>query len=393
MARLFAALWGGPETLIVVSSDLSHYLPYDAARGRDRDTARHREPRSAAHPRGGVRGRADQRPAAGGAPPPHGGRDGGPAQFRRHRRRPRPRRRLWRLRVHAGRAVDERGTVLVSIAREKSPIPSSCAHTSGRSNGCASRARALSRCASRAICAAASGRSMRAARSATMSRTTRMPRPIAIRASRRFRTPSASACRSRFRCSRRASPSKRRARRKRWRGCTRAWTACASSFASSTRHSCRRCGRTCPIRSISCAELRRKAELPLALRHPLGSCRGAKDITAREGQINDPGERCIPGAGGTVSTTDACSATCARAIAACTRASAAPASCARAWATRWCSRPTAARRASASIRSRRSRSTISCRAARAVLRHRGLQPGVQVLPELGHLEVARDRHG
>jgi AmmeMemoRadiSam system protein B len=40
MAQLFDALWGGPETLIVVSSDLSHYLPYDAARGRDRETAR-----------------------------------------------------------------------------------------------------------------------------------------------------------------------------------------------------------------------------------------------------------------------------------------------------------------------------------------------------------------
>lgn len=40
MARLLAMLWGGAETLIVVSSDLSHYLPYDAARGRDSDTAR-----------------------------------------------------------------------------------------------------------------------------------------------------------------------------------------------------------------------------------------------------------------------------------------------------------------------------------------------------------------
>jgi MEMO1 family protein len=40
MALLFDALWGGPETLIVVSSDLSHYLPYDRAQGRDRDTAR-----------------------------------------------------------------------------------------------------------------------------------------------------------------------------------------------------------------------------------------------------------------------------------------------------------------------------------------------------------------
>jgi hypothetical protein len=40
MAALFDLLWGGAETLIVVSSDLSHYLAYDAARGRDRATAR-----------------------------------------------------------------------------------------------------------------------------------------------------------------------------------------------------------------------------------------------------------------------------------------------------------------------------------------------------------------
>jgi hypothetical protein len=32
-------LWGGDETLIVVSSDLSHYLPYEAAREVDRATA------------------------------------------------------------------------------------------------------------------------------------------------------------------------------------------------------------------------------------------------------------------------------------------------------------------------------------------------------------------
>jgi hypothetical protein len=33
------AVWGGPETLIVVSSDLSHYLPYTAAQAVDRATA------------------------------------------------------------------------------------------------------------------------------------------------------------------------------------------------------------------------------------------------------------------------------------------------------------------------------------------------------------------
>ena len=40
MERLLDMVWGGGETLIVVSSDLSHYLPYDSARGRDGDTAR-----------------------------------------------------------------------------------------------------------------------------------------------------------------------------------------------------------------------------------------------------------------------------------------------------------------------------------------------------------------
>jgi hypothetical protein len=32
------ALWGGPETLIVISSDLSHYLPYDEGRALDERT-------------------------------------------------------------------------------------------------------------------------------------------------------------------------------------------------------------------------------------------------------------------------------------------------------------------------------------------------------------------
>src|SRR5262249_9756877 len=39
VARVLEALWGGPETLIVVSSDLSHYLPYAIARGVDQYTA------------------------------------------------------------------------------------------------------------------------------------------------------------------------------------------------------------------------------------------------------------------------------------------------------------------------------------------------------------------
>ena len=39
MAQLLDAVWGGEETLVVVSSDLSHYLSYASARARDRDTA------------------------------------------------------------------------------------------------------------------------------------------------------------------------------------------------------------------------------------------------------------------------------------------------------------------------------------------------------------------
>jgi AmmeMemoRadiSam system protein B len=40
VAEVLERLWGGPETLIVISSDLSHYLPYDAAQRADRETAR-----------------------------------------------------------------------------------------------------------------------------------------------------------------------------------------------------------------------------------------------------------------------------------------------------------------------------------------------------------------
>jgi MEMO1 family protein len=38
VARVLERIWGGPETLIVVSSDLSHYLPYEEAQAVDRAT-------------------------------------------------------------------------------------------------------------------------------------------------------------------------------------------------------------------------------------------------------------------------------------------------------------------------------------------------------------------
>jgi AmmeMemoRadiSam system protein B len=39
VAEVLDKVWGGPETVIVISSDLSHYLPYDVARSVDRATA------------------------------------------------------------------------------------------------------------------------------------------------------------------------------------------------------------------------------------------------------------------------------------------------------------------------------------------------------------------
>ncbi|HEX2136093.1 MAG TPA: AmmeMemoRadiSam system protein B [Microvirga sp.] len=39
VAAVLSRLWGGPETLLVISSDLSHFLDYEAARRRDAATA------------------------------------------------------------------------------------------------------------------------------------------------------------------------------------------------------------------------------------------------------------------------------------------------------------------------------------------------------------------
>ena len=38
VAEVINTLWGGPETLIVISSDLSHFLPYDTAKVVDSET-------------------------------------------------------------------------------------------------------------------------------------------------------------------------------------------------------------------------------------------------------------------------------------------------------------------------------------------------------------------
>ena len=41
VAEVLERLWGGPETLLVISSDLSHFLPYATAQQVDGETCRH----------------------------------------------------------------------------------------------------------------------------------------------------------------------------------------------------------------------------------------------------------------------------------------------------------------------------------------------------------------
>ena len=114
VAAVFDALWGGPETLIVVSTDLSHYLDYAACRRLDQSTAEAIErfdidalgPTEAcgAVPTRGLLLAARQRG--------HGDRAARPAQLRRHGRSARPRGGLRRLGAVRGAPPDaERAAV------------------------------------------------------------------------------------------------------------------------------------------------------------------------------------------------------------------------------------------------------------------------------------------
>ena len=100
VAEVLDLLWGGPETLIVISSDLSHFLPYAAATQVDRDTCAAHPATRRPHPaRAGLRRLPDQRPAARCPPARADAAADPPLQFRRHRRRPAARRRLCSLRL------------------------------------------------------------------------------------------------------------------------------------------------------------------------------------------------------------------------------------------------------------------------------------------------------
>ena len=101
VAEVIELLWGGPETLIVVSSDLSHYHRYaDALRDRPRDRRRHRRAVGRTRSRAGVRRDADQRACfSSRAATGLRSRAARPAQLGRHGRRQIPRRRLCVVRI------------------------------------------------------------------------------------------------------------------------------------------------------------------------------------------------------------------------------------------------------------------------------------------------------
>ena len=110
--------------------------------------------------------------------------------------------------------------------------------------------------------------------------------------------------------------------------------------------------------------------------------------------LDQTGDEVITGrraAIGTGSRTGASSATSARASASCTRASAACASCAPAGRRR---RPDHLRPLLRLLRRpdrEEAARPLPARQLRPLVRHRGLQPDLQVLPELGHLQGARLR--
>jgi AmmeMemoRadiSam system protein B len=99
VTALLEAVWAGPETLIVVSTDLSHYLDYRSCQETDPpDGRRNRAPRpERSRTRERLRPGSAARPARRRKAPRHEHRQARPAQFRRYRRPARPGGRLRQL--------------------------------------------------------------------------------------------------------------------------------------------------------------------------------------------------------------------------------------------------------------------------------------------------------
>ena len=224
VAEVLERLWGGDETLVVISSDLSHYLPYAEAQ---RAGPRHGASASCAStPRSTTTQACGATPLAGAllAARAHGLRaaPARPAQLGRHRRRPRARGGLLRDRLRAARTTPPRRDTTTQATR--TTTPRSAPRLLGRARNaiaealglprrppsrsmprCTRRAPPSSPCAAAANCAAASARWRprgRWPRTCAQRAGGRVPRP-ALRAAavEEFAEPA----RSRSRCSSRRS--------------------------------------------------------------------------------------------------------------------------------------------------------------------------------------------
>ena len=103
VAAVIERLWGGPETLIVISTDLSHYHPYETARAIDGATlAAHRRVCHRPRSRGGVRRDAAERFAIAGQKTQPVAQAARRLQLRRHRGRQGPGGRLLGVRAVRG---------------------------------------------------------------------------------------------------------------------------------------------------------------------------------------------------------------------------------------------------------------------------------------------------
>ena len=190
VAEVIERLWGGPETLVVISTDMSHYHSYEQARAIDGATIEriaafatdiHHEEACGATPLNGLLSFAKQKELVPEAPCR--------VQFRRYRGRQGQGSRLLRPSActKAGKSLEEAGETLLSVARgsiERDLLgkPEVMAE---RRRGSTRPAPRSSRSPRKARCAAASAACRRRARSPRTWRRTRSARRSATRASRR----------------------------------------------------------------------------------------------------------------------------------------------------------------------------------------------------------------
>ena len=308
-----AQLWGGPETLIVISSDLSHYLPYAEGRALDQADRASRSSRSMPPSRASTRAARSASTACCGSRERkrHARRARRSAQLRRHRRHARRGRRLRRVRVLRGGADERAGRCSSTWARARLREDARRRRARRAPATVVRRARrgtfVTLRWTRSATCRAASARSSAdraivddVAHNAVAAGTARSAREA------RSRSPISTSSTSRSRCSRRSSRSPAR--------------PTIRVGTDGIVHPARLDARDVPAGHVGAAADARavhgRAQAQGRAAAKLPECRARSSAVHRR-QIRDPATTMTAHAGGTRPTTVASSATCARATASC----------------------------------------------------------------------------